>query len=495
MPSERKRRAEIVRLIVITRERFPHTPRLTSALKRVLWKYVATPLPASARQKRRTKAENIWFIQAIVAVLVIASLAFSGCAPATPVLPTSKPITPTPRPQREVVLTMGAWRPEDVEQMVRILGKFHERYPNVSVKYDPTSAPEYNAALQAQLAGGTGPDIFYLRSFTISRKLFEQGYLEPLDTLPGLKENFSTAMRVPWATEDGKPYGVPYIATSHGIYYNADLFRKLNLVVPSTWEELLAAANAIQAAGVIPFANASGDPWTMAEIVFMNLAPNFVGGREGRLAYLTGQRCFNDKNVVAVLQAIKDIALFLPPNQAVLTYQDSQQLFLQGKAAMWLGGSWDIPFFEAQKPGLAWSVFAPPPPAGQPAYLTFHLDAGMGLNAASKHKAEARTFLEWMTTSEFAGLLGDELPGFFPLHTTLPTLKDEHANTFLALNKGRGTDIRFAWDKLMDGAPSGYDLIQNGTVAVVKGEQSPQQAADALQAGLAQWFAPARTCR
>ena len=57
MPSERKRRADIVRrdivrLIVITRERFPHTPRLTSALRRVMWKYVATPLPASSRSKR-----------------------------------------------------------------------------------------------------------------------------------------------------------------------------------------------------------------------------------------------------------------------------------------------------------------------------------------------------------------------------------------------------------------------------------------------------------
>ena len=227
---------------------------------------------------------------------------------------------------------MGAWRTDDVEQMVRILGKFHERYPDISVKYDPTSAPEYNAALQAQLTDNTGPDLFYLRSFATSRQLFEQGYLEPLDTLPGLKENFAPAMRAPWATDDGRLYGVPYIATSHGVYYNADLFKKLDLKTPSTWEELLAAARAIQAAGIIPFANASGDPWTMAEIVFMNLAPNFIGGREGRLAYLTGQRCLNDKNVVAVWQAIKDIVPFLPPNQAVLTYQDSQQLFLQGKA-------------------------------------------------------------------------------------------------------------------------------------------------------------------
>jgi raffinose/stachyose/melibiose transport system substrate-binding protein len=227
----------------------------------------------------------------------------------------------------------------------------------------------------------------------------------------------------------------------------------------------------------------------------MNLAPNFIGGRVGRLEYLSGKRCLNDSHVVAAFQAVKDIAPFLPPNQTALKNLDSIQLFTQGKAAMMLDGSWNIHLYEEQKPAFAWSVFAPPPPAGQPAYLTFHPDAGMGLNAASKHKDEAKKFLEWMTTAEFAELLGNELPGFYPMQITLPTLKDEHANAFLALNQGRGTDVRFTWDKLMAGTPSAYDLVQNGTIAVVKGEQSPQQAADALQAGVAQWFAPAQQCQ
>jgi hypothetical protein len=65
MPSERKRRAgivrrdivrrDIVRLIITTRERFPHTPQLTAALRRVMWRYVTTPLPARSRRKRQTK--------------------------------------------------------------------------------------------------------------------------------------------------------------------------------------------------------------------------------------------------------------------------------------------------------------------------------------------------------------------------------------------------------------------------------------------------------
>ncbi len=378
--------------------------------------------------------------------------------------------------------------------MNRILERFHQRYPHIDIKFDPTPADLYDATLRAQLESGTAPDLFYLRSYSVSRQLFEQGYLEPLDDLPGLKERFSAEMRAPWATDDGIPYGVPFIATSHGVYYNKDLFQQLGLEVPSSWEQLLGMARRIKDAGITPFANASGSTWTMGEIVFMNLAPNFIGGREGRMQYLSGERCFNDAGIVAVFQAIADLAPFLPEQQDLLSYEDSLQLFLQGKAAMWLGGSWDIPYFEAQTPTFRWGVFAPPPPAGKPAYITFHLDAGMGLNAKSEHKEEARIFLEWMTTTEFAALLGDELPGFFPMHRDVPPLKNVHANEFLELNEGRGTDVRFAWEKLREGSPSAYTLIRDGAVAVVNGRQTPQEAADALQAGLAQWFEPAQRC-
>ena len=58
MPSERKRRAEVVRLIVTTRERFPHTPRLTAALRRVMWRYAARSRPTKRRPKGRTVQEN-----------------------------------------------------------------------------------------------------------------------------------------------------------------------------------------------------------------------------------------------------------------------------------------------------------------------------------------------------------------------------------------------------------------------------------------------------
>ncbi len=397
--------------------------------------------------------------------------------------------------EEEVTLTMGSWRVDDVEQMQVILDTFHEQHPNITIVFDPTNPPDYNATLRTQLEGGTAPDLFYLRSFSTSRQLYEEGFLEPLDDLPGLSENFSEAALSPWSTEDGVPYGVPFIAVSHGIYYNMDLFEELGLEVPETWEELLEVAQAVQDAGYEAFANASGDEWTIAEIVFMNLAPTFIGGYEGRMAYLNGERCFNDEHAVAAFQAVADIAPYLPEGQEALTYYDSQQLFLMGEAAMWMGGSWDIPFFESEEPDFEWSVFAIPAPEGQEEeYVTFHLDAGMGLNAASEHQEAARTFLEWMTTAEFAQLLGDLLPGFFPISNHEIELENEHANAFLALNEGRGLDVRWAWEGLLDGQPDGYTLMQDAALSIINEGWTAQEAADYLQEGLAEWFEPAQTC-
>lgn len=426
-------------------------------------------------------------------LLLLVSIVIAGCNPTPTAQPTiAKTKTPTEEP-KEVALTMGAWR-TSTEGMNRVLNKFHQENPHIIIRWDPTLSGEYDAVLQEQLEAGTAPDLFFLRSFSASQKMFDQGYLEPLGDLPGLRENFTSPMLAPWTTEDGTPYGVPFTATSHGIYYNKDIFEELGLKIPETWEELLVTAQKIKEAGYIPFANGSKDSWTTPEIVFMNLAPNFIGGREGRMEYLAGKRCFNDEQIVSTFQAVEDLAPFFPEDHELLGYVDSLQLFVQGKAVMWMSGSWDIPYLEEAESDFEWSVFAIPPPAGQPAYLTFHLDVGIGLNAASKHKPATKEFLTWMTDPEFGELLGNEMPGFFSMHKNAPTLINEHANDFLALNRSRDTDIRFSWEKLGDGSPDAYTLIQEEATAVLRGQQTPREAAGALQAGLAQWFKPAKEC-
>lgn len=85
----------------------------------------------------------------------------------------------------------------------------------------------------------------------------------------------------------------------------------------------------------------------------------------------------------------------------------------------------------------------------------------MGVNAASPNKEAAKTFLEWMGTPEFAKLLANQLPGFFPSSNNPPAPDNtRHAAEFLALDEQQALDIRLAWEKLLDGQPDGYTLMQ-----------------------------------
>ena len=64
MPAKRQRRQknEVVKLIVTTRERFPHTPGLTRAMRQVIWRYAAEEearsKSAAARRKRRSRSKQ-----------------------------------------------------------------------------------------------------------------------------------------------------------------------------------------------------------------------------------------------------------------------------------------------------------------------------------------------------------------------------------------------------------------------------------------------------
>lgn len=395
----------------------------------------------------------------------------------------------------KVTLSFGSWRTDDEEQMSEILAAFEAKYPAIDLKFLPVQTELYNSVLENLLQTGKAPDLFYLRSFSFSQKLFDTKELEPLTDLPGVKNNYTSEALEPWTTEAGELYGVPVMAVSHGIYYNVDLFKQLDLEIPNTWAELIATAQTLKDNGYIPFANGSADSWAAAELMFMNLAPNYIGGRKGRLEYLNGSRCFNDRQVIAAFSAIAALRPFLPDNQKNVSYYDSQQLFVEGKAGMWMAGSWDIPFLRSAINNFDWSIFAVPPPAGQPAYVTFHPDFAVGLNASSPHKPEAKQFLQWLTTPEAARLFASELPGFFPLHKQMPDIGDRYAARFLNLNQGRNTDIRWAWSELQNGIPDGYSLMERGTVQVMGGIMTPTQAANNLQNGLAQWFEPAQKCQ
>ena len=124
------------------------------------------------------------------------------------------------------------------------------------------------------------------------------------------------------------------------------------------------------------------------------------------------------------------------------TYPDSQNLFTLGKAAIYPTGSWEI-FTFSQNADFEFSAFPPYTQDGQSdCYIDDHTDIGIGLNSASTNKDEAKIFLEWLTSAEFAEIFANEVPGFFPLHTHSINVNDPVAKEFISWKDTCDTTIR-----------------------------------------------------
>ena len=63
-------------------------------------------------------------------------------------------------------------------------------------------------------------------------------------------------------SEPGAVNGVPFANNASGVLYNEELFAQQGVEVPTTWDELIAAAKTFQAAGITPFYGMLADAWT-----------------------------------------------------------------------------------------------------------------------------------------------------------------------------------------------------------------------------------------
>ena len=205
-----------------------------------------------------------------------------------------------------VTITIESWRNDDLTiWQDQIIPAFNESYPDIEVLFQPLPPAEYNAALNAKLAGGTAGDLITARPFDASLALYQEGYLAELSDLAGM-ENFSDVAKSAWTTDDGSEvFAVPMASVIHGFIYNADIFAELGLSEPTTEDEFFAVLDAILADGrYAPLAMGTNDLWEAATMGFQNIGPNYWNGEAGRQALLNGSQALTDQPYVAVWEQL-----------------------------------------------------------------------------------------------------------------------------------------------------------------------------------------------
>ncbi len=394
--------------------------------------------------------------------------------------------------QDPVTLTIESWRNDDLTAWEDvIIPAFEAAYPNINVVFSPTAPTEYNAVLNTKFEGGTAGDLITCRPFDVSLGLFEAGNLASLNDLAGM-DNFSDVAKSAWITDDGSDvFCVPMASVIHGFIYNADAFAELGLEEPTTESEFLSVLEAIKADGTYsPLVMGTADQWESATMGFQNIGPNYWLGEAGRLGLLDGSATYNEGGFLSAFEALSKWAPYLPDGYQAQTYPDSQNAFSLGLGAIYPAGSWDISVFRAQA-DFALGAFKPPVPDGQEeCFISDHTDIAMGMNANSAHTAEATLFLEWMTTPEFAQLFSNAVPGFFSLSNAPITLDDPLAQEFVDWRAECNSTIRSSYQILSRGTPNNETDLWAASAQILNGDVTAQEAADVVQNGLAQWYAP-----
>ncbi len=170
----------------------------------------------------------------------------------------------------------------------------------------------------------------------------------------------------------------------------------------------------------------------------MTLTPNFIGGADGRELYMNGGRCFNDSHAIRAFHSIEEIMPYMSADFTTVSSYTSKQRFINQKAAMLFGGSWDLRYF-LENAKFDWGVFASPAPSGSQTTVIFQPDIGIGINnqVSSAHQKAALRFLEWLMTEKGLNLTNEILPGFFPLsNTQTQPSNNSHSAEFQQLIKG-----------------------------------------------------------
>lgn len=393
---------------------------------------------------------------------------------------------------QDVTLTIESWRNDDLGiWRDTIIPAFEAQHPNINIEFAPTAPTEYNAALNARLEGGTAGDLITCRPFDAALALYDLGHLAQLNDLEGLN-SFSDVAKSAWQTDDGSAtFCMPMASVIHGFIYNADAFNELGIEAPDTEEEFFAILDVIaEDGGYIPLVMGTADQWESATMGYQNIGPNYWAGEDGRLGLIAGDHAMTDSQFVEPFATLARWSDYLAPGYEAQSYPDSQNLFTLGRGAIYPSGSWEISLFNSQA-DFEMGAFRPPVQnAGDTCYINDHTDIALGMNAATEHPDEARVFLEWVGSPEFAELYSNALPGFFSLSNHAISLEDPLAQEFISWREQCEETIRSGHQILSRGTPNLWNEMWGVSANVINGTMTPEEAATQLQDGLASWYEP-----
>jgi multiple sugar transport system substrate-binding protein len=285
--------------------------------------------------------------------------------------------------------------PPEVPPFQKIAADYQAKHPDVHIELrnDPWSA--YFTKLDAQLAAGAGPDVFFITnvpSYAARNQLEDLGPWIAKSKFP-INEYVPDSLRI--HSLNGKLYSIPRDSATNVLYFNKGDFDKAGLKYPSAdwkWADLQAAAKALTV-------NSGGRVTRYGLVLESNQWPMF--------AYQNGGAVFDDPvqptkfeladpKGAAAIQWLGDL---INKDKSVPNFTEADQM--GGTASMFASDQASMSITNASRLGsyasapFKWAV-APLPSGPDGARANEAGGAGFAINASSKVKDAAWGFMQYL---------------------------------------------------------------------------------------------------
>ena len=298
------------------------------------------------------------------------------------------------------------------ELLQKYAGEFTEL---TGIKVGSEVIPEQQQRQKAviELASGRPSfDVVHV-SYHVQKRQFEKaGWLadvsgfmkDPNLTAPDLTESDFSAAGLQFAKSDNGPmHSLPWSVDYFILYYNKEIFARKGVAVPKTFDEMVAAAEALTDAkeGVYGFVgrglrNANMTLWTN---FFLNYGGEFLDAKGNILT--DGPEAIEATKLYQRL-----LTKVAPPGVAGFNWMESMAAFTQGRAAMWIDGvGWAPPLEDPNASRIVGKVGYTLVPAGPKGQYSATYGDGIGITQASKNKEAAWLYCQWAVSKTMGARL------------------------------------------------------------------------------------------
>lgn len=229
--------------------------------------------------------------------------------------------------------------------IAKVAADFEAANPGAKVEIVTRGTDEHKTALRVAAGSDKGPDIYFSwAGLGLGGEYVKAGLSLPLDKY---YTQYKWADRLlPSAVAFSEMYpggrhGVPYTFKGQGLYYSKAAFAKAGITAPpKTYDELLAAADKLKAAGIAPITFGGLVNWHVMRLMDVILETKCGADKHDALKSMTASWKTEPCAAAAFTEFDKWAKTYILSPFMGIDNTQALNLFLAGRAAMMLEGDW-----------------------------------------------------------------------------------------------------------------------------------------------------------